>query len=405
MKTKETLMHFCTRKFLAFAAATLLAAPVVHAQTKEAIRIGVPTALTGPYGDLGEQVKRAMTFAAEQANAAGGVDGRQVEVRFLDTQAKADMARQQGEKLVLSGFRLLMGSIASGEALAMAPMLERWDALYVSSINKANEITGASCSPRMFRVNRPDSSDAAVVKPWLETRKETKWAIVAADTAWGRNSGGSFRTAAIGLKRQVVSEAYSPFGTNDYAPYIQAVANSGATAVWVALAGRDAINFATQAKQFGLFDKVFTAGVSFVTDNTVKTMGEASKGIWGIINYSATLETPSNKKFVADWAKKYPAAVPTNFEGETYIATQVLFQAIRQAGSVKPADVSKALSGGTFSTILGEQRLRKEDHQLVGPNFFGYVGSDQGAWKPIINMSLPSEVATPAPDGSCKKIS
>lgn len=396
-------MHISTRKLLAFAAATLLAVPIAHAQSKEAVRIGVPTALTGAYGDLGDQVKRALTFAVDQVNAAGGVDGRQVEVRFLDTQAKADMARQQGEKLALSGFRLLMGSIASGEALAMAPMLERWDALYISSVNKANEITGASCSPRMFRVNRPDSADAAVVKPWLETRKETKWAIVAADTAWGRNSGVSFRNAALGGKRQVVSEAYSPFGTNDYAPYIQAVANSGATALWVALAGRDAINFATQAKQFGLFDKVFTAGVSFVTDNTVKTMGETSKGIWGIINYSATLDTPANKQFVADWAKKYPGTVPTNFEGETYVATQVLFQAIRKAGSVKPADVSKAMSGGTFTTILGEQRLRREDHQLVGPNFFGHVGSDQGAWKPIIDMSLPPEVATPAPDGSCKK--
>lgn len=403
IKTKETVMQVSKRTLIVLAAASVLAAPIAYAQSKDAIRIGVPTALTGPYGDLGEQAKRAMTFAVDQANAAGGVDGRKVEVRFLDTQAKPDMARQQGEKLALSGFSLLMGSIASGEALAMAPMLERWDALYISTINKADAITGASCSPRMFRVNRPDYADAATVKPWLETRKEAKWAIVAADIAWGRNSASSFRKAALETNRQVVTETFPPFGTNDYATYIQTVANSGATALWVALAGSDAVNFATQAKQFGLFDKVFTAGVSFVTDNTAKTLGEASKGIFGIVNYSSTLETPANKKFVADWAKKYPGTTPSNFEGETYIGTQVLFQAIQKAHSVKPADVSKVLSGGTFTTLLGEQRLRKEDHQLVGPNYFGHVGLSGGAWKPIIDMSVPADVATPAPDGSCKK--
>lgn len=395
-------MKLSKRALLAVGATLALSCAMVHAQSKDAVRIGVPTALTGPYADLGDQAKRAITFAMDEANAVGGVDGRKVEAKFLDTQAKADLARQQGEKLALEGYKLLMGSIASGEALAMAPMLERWDALYISSINKANEITGSSCSPRMFRVNRLDASDAAVVKPWLETRKEGKWAVVAADTAWGRNSGGSFTAAAKANSREVVSEAYPPFGTNDFAPYIQAVANSGATGMWVALAGRDAINFATQAKQFGLLDKVFTAGVSFVTDNTVKTLGEASKGIWGVINYSSTLDTPANKKFVADWTKKYPGTVPSNFEGETYVAMQVLMQAVQKAKSVKPADVSKAMSGGSFTTILGQQTLRKEDHQLIGPNYFGYVGVSGGSLKPIISTSTPSNVATPAPDGSCK---
>src|SRR3954453_8441173 len=53
--------------------------------------------------------------------------------------------------------------------------------------------------------------------------------------------------------------------------------------------------------QFGLFDKVFTAGVSFITDNQVKTLGSAAKGIVGIINYSATLDTPENRQFMAAW--------------------------------------------------------------------------------------------------------
>ncbi|TFE36486.1 branched-chain amino acid ABC transporter substrate-binding protein [Paraburkholderia dipogonis] len=369
---------------------------------QEPVKIGVPTALTGSLADLGDQVKRAVTFAVDEANAAGGVDGRKVEARFMDDQGRADAARQQGEKLALDGYRLLTGTIQSGEGLAMAPMLQRWDALYLATINKANEVTGVSCNPRMFRVNRPDNADTTVVKPWLATRKEDKWAIIGTDSTWGHNAGTSFGDAAKQLKHQIVSEAYAPVGTNDFAPYIQAIANAGAQGVWVALSGRDAVNFVNQATQFRLFSKVVVAGVTYASDNMVKASGDNLKGAWTVINYSSTLDTPANKKFVADWAKKYPGTWPTNFEGETYIGMQVLFQAIAKAHSVKPADVVGALSGGTFNTIYGTQRMRSEDHQLVAPNFFGVVEQVDGKLRPVIKMTVPPDVATPSPTGSCK---
>jgi branched-chain amino acid transport system substrate-binding protein len=386
----------------ASALALALSLPAAAWAAKEPLKIGVPTALTGTYSQLGDEAKRAVEFAVNEANAAGGVDGRKVEVRFLDTEAKPELARQQAEKLALEGFNIMTATIASGEVLAIGPMLNRWNAIYVATINKANDITGKQCQRRLFRVNRPDNSDAAVVQPWLNTRKEAKWAIVAADIAWGRNSGESFKAAAAATGKNVVSENYPPFGANDYAAHIQKVLDSGAEGVWVALAGRDAITFARQAKQFGMFDKVTTGGVSFTTDGTVKVLGDVVKGINTIINYSATLDTPANKKFVADWAKAYPGDAPTNFGGETYVGMQIIFQAVKKAGSVKPADVAKAISGGTFETILGTQVMRKEDNQLIGPNYFGIVEEVGGKLQPVVKMTVPAEVATPAPDGSCK---
>jgi len=369
---------------------------------KEPLKIGVPTALTGTYAQLGDEAKRAVEFAVNEANAAGGVDGRKVEVRFLDTEAKPELARQQAEKLALEGYSIMTATIASGEVLAIGPMLNRWNALFVATINKANDITGKQCQPRLFRVNRLDNSDAAVVQPWLATRSEARWAIVAADIAWGRNAGESFSKAAAATGKSIVSENYPPFGSNDYAAHIQKVLDSGAQGVWVALAGRDAITFARQAKQFGLFDKVTTSGVSFTTDGTVKVLGDVVKGVHTVINYSSTLDTPGNRKFVADWAKAYPGDSPTNFQGETYLGMQVIFQAVKKSGSVKPADVAKAMSGGTFETILGTQVMRKADNQLVGPNYFGVVEMSDGKLRPVVRMTVPADTATPAPDGSCK---
>lgn len=372
------------------------------AMAKDPIRIGVPTALSGTYADLGNQAVRAVEFAVQEADKAGGVDGRAVEYKVYDSEAKPEVARRQAEKLALEGYNLLTGPIASGEGLAMAPMLERWDALYISTINKSNKISGDSCTARMFRVNHMDAQDAMVIRPWLADREETKWAVLAADIAWGQDASHSFVEAAAATGKEIAIDLFSPFGTNDFAPYIQQIRDSGAEAVWIALAGRDALTFANQASQFGLFGEVTTAGVSFVTDNTVNALGEISRGIYGIINYSSTLDTPENKAFVEAWKAFYNGDEPSNFEGETYLGMQVILEAVRRADSVVPIEVARQMEGGTFSTILGELTIRAEDHQIIAPNFFGHVGDYNGKLKPIITMTVDAEAATPPPDPACQ---
>lgn len=369
---------------------------------QDSIRIGVATALTGAYGDLGQQVRRAIDLAVDEVNAKGGIGGRKIETQYLDTQAKAETARQQAEKLVNDGYTILTGSIASGEALGIAPMLDRWDAVMMGTVPKADALTGKECSPRYFRANMPDYGDAAAVGTWLKDQSEGKWAIMASDTAWGRNSGKSFTATADGLKRKVVADGYAGLGTNDFAPYIQKILDSGADGVWVALAGSDAINFAKQAKQFGLLDKLKVAGVSFVTDNTVKTLGDVSKGIYGIINYSATLDAPENKSFVEAWSKKYPGTWPSNFEGDTYVGMQVLFEGIRKAKSVAPKDIAEALEGLQADTAIGKVTMRAKDHQLVRGNYFGRVQEEAGVLRPVIATKVTADVAMPAADPTCK---
>jgi branched-chain amino acid transport system substrate-binding protein len=386
--------------FNAIAGVMVLAtAFVASAQAADPLRIGVPTDLSGTYATLGDEVMQAIRFAVDEANANGGVAGHMVEYKSYDTEAKPELARRQAEKLVSEGYPILTGLIASGEGLAIAPLMERWGSIYISTINKADELTGASCVARVFRVNTQSAMDAATVKPWLAQRKEKKWAVVAVDIAWGRGSGHLFGETAKSLGKEMVAELYTPANTNDFAPFIEQVKNSGAEGVWVVLAGRDAINFAQQAKQFGLSDAITVAGVSFTTDSTVKTLGDAAKGIYGIINYSSTLDTPENKAFVKAWTAKYNAP-PANFAGETYLGMQVIFQSVKAANSVKPDDVAKAMAGGEFDTIMGKLTMRAADHQLLKPNYFGVVERVDGVLRPVVKTTVSAvDVASPV---TCK---
>jgi branched-chain amino acid transport system substrate-binding protein len=387
------------RNLIAAFATAAMSVMTVAAHADDPLKIGVPTDLSGTYATLGEEVMRAVRFAVDEANAAGGVDGHKVEYKSYDTEAKPDLARRQSEKLVSEGYSILTGLIASGEGLAIAPLMDRWGSIYVSTINKADELTGANCVARVFRVNTQSEMDAATFKPWLAGRNEKKWAVVAVDIAWGRGSGDLFVKAVKSLGKEVAAELYTPANTNDFAPYIEQVKKSGAEGIWVVLAGRDAINFAQQSKQFGLTDSIVVSGVSFTTDGTVKTLGDAAKGVYGIINYSATLDTPENQKFVKAWVSKY-ATPPTNFEGETYLGMQVIFQAVAAAKSVKPADVAKAMSGHEFDTIMGRLKVRAEDRQLLKPNYFGVVEPVNGVLRPVIKTTVSADDV--APKVTCK---
>ena len=368
----------------------------------DAIRIGIPTSLTGPYVELGAEVKRGAEFAAKEANAKGGVDGRKVELEYADTEGNPDAGRRAAEKLVRSGYRLLTGTISSAVGLAIGGQMEKWDALYISSINKSDRLTGEACNARVFRANHSDSMDMALIGPWLKTRPEREWGVMAADYAWGHDSADAFAASATAAGKTIKIKLFAPLGTKDYAPYIQQIKDAGVGALWVAEAGRDAVNFGIQAKQFKLFDSVFAVSQSFAVPSTIKGMGDLADGVWGIINYTSTLNTPGNKAFVAEWMKVY-GKEPGNFEAETYVTMKALFAAVEKAHSVEPDAVAKALSDISFDVpFYGKVTMRAADHQLMLPNYIGRVARVGGELKPVVEVTVDAAHAIAPPSPACK---
>ena len=68
---------------------------------------------------------------------------------------------------------------------------------------------------------------------------------------------------------------------------------------------------------------------------------------------------------------------------------RVIFQAVERAGSIKPMDMAKVLSGTTFHTLYGRSPMREEDHQMVGPNFSA-ISANKGKLRPIITRTIPA---------------
>lgn len=389
-----------SRRAIALVALLAAAPALALAQAKDPVRIGLVSSKSGVFAQQGEEVLRGVQFAIEEANAKGGIDGRKVEVQLGDDESTPDAGRRVAEKMARDGYNLLIGPIPSSISLALAPNLERWDAAYFVVASKSDKITGDSCKPRMFRTNHSDAMDIAMIGEWAKTFKEKNFATLAADYVWGRDSAESFAKAVKAQGKDVKVQLYAPMGTKDFSPYIAQLKAAQVEAVWVAEVGRDAIAFVKQAQEFGLIPGTKIIGHALLQNFMVDATGKALENMPGNVAYSADIKNPRNQAFVAAFKAKYKR-VPTDNEGLAYNGAQVIFEGVRKANSVKPADVAKALKGAMLDTIFGSAQMRSADHQLVLANYVGSAKVVDGQLRPAVEQAFPASL-TPQASPLCK---
>jgi branched-chain amino acid transport system substrate-binding protein len=370
------------------------------AQGKEPVKVGLVTSKSGVFAQQGEEVLRAVQFAIDEANAAGGVDGRKVEVQIADDEGTPDAGRRVAEKLARDGYNLLIGAIPSSISLAIAPNLERWDAAYFSVASKSDKLTGDTCRARSFRTNHSDAMDLAMIGQWTRELKEKSFAVLAADYVWGRDSGESFKKAAEAAGKSVPLSLYVPMGTKDFSPYIAQLKAANVEAIWVAEIGRDAIAFVKQAQEFGLTPAKKLIGHALIQNFMIQATGDALKDTLGTTTYTPDIDTRRNQAFVAAWKAKF-RRLPTDNEGQAYNGAQVMFEGVRKAHSTKPAEVSRALRGAQFESVYGSVTMRAQDNQLVLPNYVARAKTVDGVLRPVIEKRFEPSL-TPAPSPLCK---
>jgi branched-chain amino acid transport system substrate-binding protein len=388
-----------TRRRLLRGATIAVAAPAVlrHARGETPIRIGMPVAVTGPAGEIGLQMRHGAEFWAKQQNAKGGLLGRQIEIVAQDTGGDpATCVRKAQEVVERDGCRLLFGMTLSSEALAVVPKLADWNTIFVSSDNGDGRLTGSSFVPNFFRANISGPMETRVISLWLRKAEMKNFYALGMDYAWGHNSIGVFEDEVKKAGKNFVGAVYSPIGTKDFSTYITKIRQSGADACFLVLQGDDNNAFLSQAHEYRLPDKVQLL-TSIVDLNSIHAVGEAAIGLTGSTRYVFTIDTPSNKAFVAEWKQQY-GKEPDVFEGEQYQACQVLQAGIEAAKSVDAEKLRPALEKVAIDSIKGHVAMRDCDHQAVQGGYMVKVAKPEGAKSPLpqIIATFPGDAITPA---------
>jgi branched-chain amino acid transport system substrate-binding protein len=361
------------------------------------IKIGMPLALTGPLGLVGEQMRRGALLWQKGVNAQGGLIGRPIQLLISDTGGDpATCVRKAQECVERDGCRILFGMTLSSEALAVVPKLGEWETIFVSSDNGDGRLTGESLVPNFFRANISGPMGARAVSLYLREAPFKGFFAIGMDYAWGRNSVEVFEGEMKRANKNFIGSVFSPTGTKDFSTYITRIRQSGADALYLVLAGDDYGAFLAQAKQYRLSDKVQL--LTEVVDMAVmRSVGDAGVGLIGSTRYSAAIDTPMNRDFVALWTKEY-GNPPDNNEGDQWQACQVLGDAITRAGSADLEPLKAALLTVNMDSIKGHIAMRECDHQVIQPGFMVKVVKQEGSTVPGAQViaTFPGEKTAPA---------
>lgn len=311
----------------AAAGAGLLGAGRGLAQAGGEVRVGLLTVKTGPLASGGIDMERGLAMYLAERN--GMLAGRKVNVIVADTGGVPATARTKTQELVeRNKVHLLMGPLAAFEALAIDDYIKA-QGVPTLSVAAAEDMTQRKPNPWFVRAvgtsaqpNHPLGEYAA------KTLKYKRIAIVADDFAFGHEIAAGFQRAFEDNGGKVVQKLFSPLNVADYGTYIGQV-KPNVDAVLAAFAGGNGIKFLRQYNEYGLKAKIpLLASMTTVDEGILKSMGDEALGVISSGWYSAAIDNPANKKFVADVNRDYKQD-PGYYSIGAYGAALMLEEAVK----------------------------------------------------------------------------
>ncbi len=304
----------------AVASSITLAAPIAFAQAK--IKVGLMLPYTGTFAALGTAITNGFKLGVQENG--GKLGGRDIEYFSVDDESDPAKAPENANKLVKRDqVDVLVGTVHSGVALAMAKVARDNNTLLVIPNAGAEDITGPLCAPNIFRVSFSNWQPGyAMGKVAAEQKKKTAvtftWKYAA-----GEESTAGFKEAFEAGGGKVVKEMTLPFPTVEFQSYLTEIAALKPDVVYVFFAGGGAVKFVKDYAGAGLNKTIQLVGPGFLTDGTLEAQGESAQGLLTTLHYADNMGNPKDRAFRSAYEKAYKME-PDVYAVQGYDAAQLL---------------------------------------------------------------------------------
>lgn len=363
------------RRLFATAACFLIAvsAPAMTL-AGDTIKFGVAGAHSGDLASYGLPTVNAAQLVIDKVNAAGGVNGKMVELLVEDDVCKPEVATNTATKLVSDGVEVVLGHICSGATKAALPIYKNAGVLVMSPSATNPALTQSGDYPNFFRTIAPDDAQAQVdVEFALNTLKYDKIAVVHDKGDYGKGFAEFAKKflEESGKAEVVLFEGVTP-GAVDYSAIVQKIKRSGAQAVMFGGYHPEASKIIGMMRKKRLkTDFISDDGVK---DNTfIKVAGKNAEGAYASGPKDTTANPLSIEAFEAHKAK-YNADAGAFFEN-AYSAALAMLNAIEKADSTELEAVKKALQTEKVDTPVGNIYF-DEKGDAIGVGFSVYQVKD-----------------------------
>lgn len=320
----------------------------------DTIKIGGIGALTGGYANYGLSVQHGAQLAVDEINAAGGVNGKKLELSFQDSQGDPESAVSAYGKLMDWGMDVSLGGTMSGETSSIAAAAKDDDVMLLTPSGSSD--TCIDGNDKAFRICFYDSYQGTAAADYLKDKSLASevGVLYQSDSDYSKGLYDSFSAECAKLGVSIVeTQTFTASTCTDFSTQINALVASGAKVVFIPFYAEEASTFLTQAK--GKFaDDVYFFGA----DGLDGILGKVEQDV-SIAN-NVLMLTPfaadSSDEHVQSFVKAYEAAygaTPDQFAADAYDAVYVIKAAVEKAGSSSGAALAAVMPELEVSGVTG----------------------------------------------------
>ena len=365
-------------------AVVLGAVALAGASAQAEIRLGVLYPIAGTGAVYGVPAMFGHDLAVDEINAAGGVLGQQLATFKRDTKLKPAAAAAAAKELITKdGVNVLIGGLSSAVGLAISEVAKQEKVVYIATIPKTIQMTTTKLHDHVFRTASHTDFEGDAMAQLVAQLGIKKLCDIQLDYAYGHDLGAGI---VKGLARhapdvELVIELRPKLGATDYNAFISQILGAGCDGITSGLWGSHFVNFAQQAKPFGLFEQAkYISGGEIASHEIAGKMGEDyPANVW-----SNTYELwydhfdPSHVEFQQAVADKAGTDETAMWPVLAYIGVKFYAAAAEKAGSVESDAIAEALKGLSIDTPVGPRTINTEDHQADTGQFWGPMVKKEG---------------------------
>jgi len=373
-------------------------AHVVEAPPPERVRVGAFMSLSGDTAQYGISALNGIRMAVEEANAAGGIKGRRVDLLIRDTRSDAVETGLVVEKLAREEHvHGLLGEVVSSRSLAAARVAQREQVPMLTPSATSPEITAVG--DYVFRSCYTDTFQGAALARFAIGSLGALRAALLIDRDQ-RYSVELARFVREDFERrggQIVAEQEYPDGESDFSVQLAEVGAAQPDVVFIPGYYMEVGLLARQARTLGL-NTPLVGGDGWDSPRLSQIGGEALAGGFFSTHFSAEDPDPQVQRFVADYRRLFGSA-PDSFSATAYDAARIMLAAIERAPTLERAALRDSLAATRdFPGVTGPVTFNAE-RNAVKPVVVVRIGDNSR--QTVEAHVSPEEVApTPTPTPS-----
>lgn len=305
------------------------------------IKVGLMLPATGTFAALGDAIEKGFKLHVQEQG--GKLAGREVQYFKVDDESDPAKATDNVNKLIKRDqVDVLVGTVHSGVALAMARAARDSNTLLIVPNAGADAITGAQCAPNIFRSsfsNWQPGYAAGVVAAGKGYKR-------AMSITWNYAAGNeAVKGFTEGFEKgggKLLKELSLPFPGVEFQALLTEIAAQKPDVVFAFFAGGGAVKFVKDYDAAGLKKNVPLVVSGFVTDGTLEAQGASAQGILSTLHYADNLDTPRNNAFRKAYALSWKSQ-PDVYAVQGYDAAQMLSAGLNAVkGDIKQRDALQA---------------------------------------------------------------